>query len=243
VRLVAKRSGDPTSVSCRPGLVSDLPSPMKTGLGATYELILLTDLLIADLDDHGHGRTEPPSATPASRPHAWHGTATRRREAVLSDNGVREVFQWSASQLLWPLSEMLLSPRVPWAALPLTDPRAGTPLLLIEATDIAAGLPASLACRVAGQPGVRGIPRASPPRPACPRHARAVGIVNDEIIAGQRENVPAMYPLRSSPPRASSNFLVALVRRLKRVRAPHANRGRGRPKTGIRLGPGVLNPC
>jgi CHAT domain len=96
---------------------------------------------------------------------------------VLSDDGVREVFQWSASQLLWPLSEMLLSPRVrtrilaahsagrrakvavapipslgriPWAALPLTDPRAGTPLLLIEAADIAAGLPASLAGRFGG---------------------------------------------------------------------------------------------
>jgi hypothetical protein len=67
VRLVAKRSGDPTSVSCRPGLVSDLPSPMKTGFGATYELILLTDLLIADLDNHGHGRTEPPSATPCEQ--------------------------------------------------------------------------------------------------------------------------------------------------------------------------------
>jgi hypothetical protein len=58
----------------------------------------------------------------------------------------------------------------------------------------------------------------------------AVGIVNDEIIAGQRENVPAMYPLRSSPPRASSNLLAALVRRLKRVCAPHANRARDRPK-------------
>jgi hypothetical protein len=96
---------------------------------------------------------------------------------VLSDDGVREVFQWSASQLLWPLSEMLLSPRfrtrilaahsagqrakvavapiaflgrIPWAALPLTDPRAGTPLLLIEAADIAAGLPASLAGRFGG---------------------------------------------------------------------------------------------
>jgi hypothetical protein len=158
VRLVAKRSGDPTSVSCRPGLVSDLPSPMKTGFGATYELILLTDLLIADLDNHGHGRTEPPSATPASRP---------------------------ARQLRTGLDE-----------------------------------PAR----------ARGIPRASGPRPACPCHARAVGIVNDEIIAGQRENVPAMYPLRSSPPRASSNLLAALVRRLKRVCAPHADRARGRPK-------------
>ena len=97
--------------------------------------------------------------------------------------------------------------------------------------------------RDSGQPGVRGIPRASGPRPAGPRHARAVGIVNDEIIAGQRENVPAMYPLRSSPPRASSNLLAALVRRLKRVCAPHANRAQGRPKTGIRLEPGVLNPC
>jgi hypothetical protein len=99
------------------------------------------------------------------------------RHAVLSDDGVREVFEWSAGQLLWPLSEMLLSPkvrtrilaahsagqrakvviapipslgRIPWAALPLTDPQAGTPLLLIEAADIAAGLPASLAGRFGG---------------------------------------------------------------------------------------------
>lgn len=96
------------------------------------------------------------------------------RQAVLSDDGVREVFEWSAGQLLWPLSEMLLSPkvrtwilaahsagqrakvvvapipslgRIPWAALPLSDPQGGTPLLLIEAADVAAGLPASLAGR------------------------------------------------------------------------------------------------
>ena len=67
--------------------------------------------------------------------------------------------------------------------------------------------------------------------------------IPSEIIAGQRQNVPAMYPLRSSPPRASSNFLAALVRRLERVRAPRANRARGRSKTGIHLGPGVLNRC
>ena len=99
------------------------------------------------------------------------------RHAVLSDDGVREVFEWSAGQLLWPLSEMLLSPkvrtrilaahsagqrakvvvapipslgRIPWAALPLTGPQAGTPLLLIEAAEIAAGLPASLAGRFGG---------------------------------------------------------------------------------------------
>ncbi|MGH3159363.1 MAG: CHAT domain-containing protein, partial [Streptosporangiaceae bacterium] len=96
------------------------------------------------------------------------------RQAILTDDGVREAFEWTAEQLLWPLSEMLLSPavrtriltahaagqrlglvvaptpslgRIPWAALPLTDPRAGTPLLLVEAVDIAAGLPASLAGR------------------------------------------------------------------------------------------------
>jgi len=96
------------------------------------------------------------------------------RETVLADDGVREVFDWSADQLLWPLSEMLLSPevrnqalaahadghrlrlviaptpalgRIPWAALPLTNPRAGTPLLLVEAADVAVGLPASLAGR------------------------------------------------------------------------------------------------
>ena len=37
--------------------------------------------------------------------------------------------------------------------------------------------------------------------------------------------------------------LAALVRRLERLSAPRANRIRGRPKTGIRLGQGVLNPC
>jgi hypothetical protein len=37
--------------------------------------------------------------------------------------------------------------RILSAALPLTDPRTGTPLLLIEAADIAAGLPASLVGR------------------------------------------------------------------------------------------------
>ena len=96
------------------------------------------------------------------------------RRAVLADDGVREALEWPADRLLWPLSEMLLSPevrarvlaahaaghrarlvvapvpslgRVPWGALPLTDPRGGTPLLLIEAADIAVGLPASLAGR------------------------------------------------------------------------------------------------
>ena len=93
---------------------------------------------------------------------------------MLADDGVREAFEWPADRLLWPLSEMLLNPevrtrvlaahaaghrarlvvapipslgRIPWAALPLTDPRGGTPLLLIEAADIAVGLPASLAGR------------------------------------------------------------------------------------------------
>jgi hypothetical protein len=40
--------------------------------------------------------------------------------------------------------------------------------------------------------------------------------------------------------RASSNFLAALVRRLG-ASVPRAGRVRGRPKTGIRLGQGVLN--
>jgi tetratricopeptide (TPR) repeat protein len=101
------------------------------------------------------------------------------RRAVLADDGVREALEWPADRLLWPLTEMLLSPevrtrvldahaaghrarlvvapvpslgRIPWAALPLTDPRGGTPLVLIEAADIAVGLPASLAGRF-GSPG------------------------------------------------------------------------------------------
>jgi hypothetical protein len=49
-------------------VVAAFQVPSSTGLGGTYELILLTDLLTADLDNHGHRRTEPPSATPASRP-------------------------------------------------------------------------------------------------------------------------------------------------------------------------------
>jgi hypothetical protein len=48
------------------------------------------------------------------------------------------------------LSRLYPLGRIPWAALPLTDPQAGTPLLLIEAADIAAGLPASPAGRFVG---------------------------------------------------------------------------------------------
>lgn len=119
----------------------------------------------------------PMLADPGKAERAARDLDETTRRAMLSDDGVREAFQWSAGQLLWPLSEMLLSPevrtrilaaysagqrakvviapipslgRIPWAALPLTDPRAGTPLLLIEAADIAAGPPASLAGRFGG---------------------------------------------------------------------------------------------
>lgn len=94
------------------------------------------------------------------------------RETVCADDGVRQAAAWTASEVLWPLSDMLLFPevreaalaahgaglriglviapvpvlaRIPWAALPLTDPAAGDPLLLIDAAHLVIGLPASLA--------------------------------------------------------------------------------------------------
>ena len=110
---------------------------------------------------------------------AEHHLTEAIRQGVLADDGVREAFESSADQLLWPLSEMLLSPelrsqllaahetgrriglviapipalgRIPWAALPVTDPRDGTPRLLVEVADIAVGLPASLATRFGSAP-------------------------------------------------------------------------------------------
>jgi hypothetical protein len=52
-----------------------------------------------------------------------------------------------------------------------------------------------------------------------------------------------VWPADGASPDAPSNFLAALVRRLERVCAPRANRARDLPEAGIRLGPGVLNPC
>ncbi|MET8045438.1 tetratricopeptide repeat protein [Micromonospora sp. NPDC005215] len=119
----------------------------------------------------------PMLADPGTAARAAGAIGEQARAAVLADDGVREAFEWSAEQVLWPLSEMLLSPevrgrvlaahaarrrigvvvapipafgRIPWAALPLTDPQTSAPLLLAEAADIAVGLPVSLAGRFGG---------------------------------------------------------------------------------------------
>ena len=94
------------------------------------------------------------------------------RNEVASDAIVSAVMSLTCDELLWPLSSMLLADewraglsgsaairgrpglvvappplfgRVPWAALPLTDPHNGPVTRLIEAADVLVGLPASLA--------------------------------------------------------------------------------------------------
>ena len=44
------------------------------------------------------------------------------RRAVLADDGVRQAFEWPADQLLWPLTEMLLSTEVRTGSSPHTLP-------------------------------------------------------------------------------------------------------------------------
>ncbi|HVV77966.1 MAG TPA: tetratricopeptide repeat protein [Mycobacteriales bacterium] len=94
------------------------------------------------------------------------------RDFVLADSRVKEALESTADELLWPISSLLLSAevrrhlleahraggrgrlvvaptpalgRIPWAALPLTNPETTKPLLLVEAADVVVGLPASLA--------------------------------------------------------------------------------------------------
>jgi tetratricopeptide (TPR) repeat protein len=94
------------------------------------------------------------------------------RNEIANDSTVRAVMSLTCDELLWPLSYMLLADewraslgesaaaggrpglvvapppvfgRIPWAALPLTDPQDGPVTRLIEAADVLVGLPASLA--------------------------------------------------------------------------------------------------
>jgi hemolysin-activating ACP:hemolysin acyltransferase len=70
------------------------------------------------------------------------------RQAVLSDDGVREVFEWSAGQLLWPLSEMLAG---------LGGARTAVPMAVIMAA-LTAGSALALAVLARPRPGHRGQP-------------------------------------------------------------------------------------
>lgn len=86
------------------------------------------------------------------------------------------------------------------------------------------------------------------PRAAYPRAtARTGGHPEIGIGAGQWVNIPGMYLRHPASEQhaagVSSNFLAALGRRLERICAPRANRAQGRPKPGMGLGRGVLNPC
>jgi hypothetical protein len=113
------------------------------------------------------------------------------------------------------------------------------------------GRPAHHAAISAGQRPARGFPgiaRASGPCAARPRVAGCSGECSGRrIMAGQRTNIPRMYLHRLTRQHCDAEDVLqlpgALVRRLERLSAPRANRIRGRPKTGIRLGQGVLNPC
>jgi tetratricopeptide (TPR) repeat protein len=92
------------------------------------------------------------------------------RAHVRSDPTIAECLAMSADELLWRLttqlfaahwlddlresgesrSHMVVAPpallgRIPWAALPLSDPSGGTPIQLVEAADVVVGLPATLA--------------------------------------------------------------------------------------------------
>ena len=96
----------------------------------------------------------------------------RVRNEIASDPTVCAVMSLTCDELLWPLSYMLLADewraslgesaaaggrpglvvappplfgRIPWSALPLTDPQDGPVTRLIEAADVLVGLPASLA--------------------------------------------------------------------------------------------------
>ena len=94
------------------------------------------------------------------------------RAKLATDEIVACCYGLSADELLWPLTTMLFADawldelregvaggllghlvvapppllgRIPWAALPLSDPSGGPPVALIEAADILVGLPATLA--------------------------------------------------------------------------------------------------
>jgi tetratricopeptide (TPR) repeat protein len=130
--------------------------------------------------------------------------STRRR--IEADPFVSKATKSQSDELLWPLSEMLLADtlrsdlakavetgatggivaappsllgRVPWAALPLSDPSNGPPARLIEAADLIVGLPASLAAGL---------------RPTVSRPTRAGGGV---VIADSLGNLP--YARRLAP--------------------------------------------
>jgi len=107
----------------------------------------------------------------------------RIRDQVAADDTVTVMRTMTCDELLWPLSSMLFAEtwrahvieaaadssrlgmivapppmfgRVPWAALPLSDPRLGPALRLIEVADVLVGLPASLAA------GLHEVPSTAP---------------------------------------------------------------------------------
>ncbi len=108
--------------------------------------------------------------------------------------------------LLWPLSRLLLGDvlldevaavgprrplvlapppllgRIPWAALPVTDPDLGPPLRLVEVADLVIALPASLSAAVTGYgPDAGGVLLVADPRGDLP-HARRLRVADVERL-------------------------------------------------------------
>jgi tetratricopeptide (TPR) repeat protein len=99
------------------------------------------------------------------------------RARLATDRIVASCHGLSADELLWPVATMLFADawldelrqaqregirrhlvvapppllgRIPWAALPLTDPSKGAPAVLVEAAELLVGLPATLAAGLSG---------------------------------------------------------------------------------------------
>jgi len=108
------------------------------------------------------------------------------RARLAADPAVAECGGLSADQLLWRLSVLLFADewldelrgggttgkhrqlvvapppllgRVPWAALPLTDPSEGSPRQLVEVADVLVGLPATLAAGLGRQTASPSVPK------------------------------------------------------------------------------------
>ena len=154
----------------------------------------------------------------------------RIRAEVAAKEVVAAVSAVTCDELLWPLSAMLFAEewcadlieaadgnnrlgvivapppvfgRVPWAALPLSDPHAGPVLHLVELADILVGLPASLAV------GLHQVPKTVP-------RSRGAGVIladslGDLPFAGRLavEGMTVLGPAGCAP--ATRTELIALL--------------------------------
>lgn len=148
------------------------------------------------------------------------------RRATLADEGVGEVAGIDDATLLWPVSQLLLGEvllerlemiraagsrqpllvapppllgRIPWAALPITDPAAGDVRRLVEAADVVIALPASLSASLT--PRTEG--------------AGGVLLVADplgDLRSARRLHIPGAHRLGHGHRRATRSAFIAAVR-------------------------------